>query len=148
MTDMKKMSDPHNMFGKVKEFQTAFEASPDKELWLGLIREEAAEIMEAVEHLLKEVSDLAYVTLGYINVGGDLKDIDDKKITDVATALQWSNVIGEAIGTAKMREAFDRVHQSNMSKLGADGKPIRREDGKILKGPNYAPPVLSDLVRG
>ena len=34
-------------------------------------------------------------------------------------------------------EALDRVHQSNMSKLGEDGKPIYREDGKVLKGPNY-----------
>ena len=33
-----------------------------------------------------------------------------------------------------------------MSKLGEDGKPIRREDGKILKGPNYTEPTLSDLV--
>ena len=43
-------------------------------------------------------------------------------------------------------EAFDRVHYSNMSKLGADGKPIRREDGKILKGPNYKAPDLTDLL--
>jgi predicted HAD superfamily Cof-like phosphohydrolase len=32
------------------------------------------------------------------------------------------------------------VHESNMSKLGADGQPVRREDGKILKGPNYWKP--------
>jgi predicted HAD superfamily Cof-like phosphohydrolase len=43
-------------------------------------------------------------------------------------------------------EAFDRVHNSNMSKLGADGNPIRREDGKILKGPNYKAPDLTDLL--
>ena len=42
-------------------------------------------------------------------------------------------------------EALDRVHKSNMSKLGADGKPIYREDGKVLKGPGYKPPDLSDL---
>ena len=39
-----------------------------------------------------------------------------------------------------------RVHESNLSKLGDDGKPIYREDGKVLKGPNYQPPDLSDLV--
>jgi hypothetical protein len=39
-----------------------------------------------------------------------------------------------------------RVHQSNLSKLGEDGKPIYREDGKVLKGPNYAPPILNDLT--
>ncbi len=43
-------------------------------------------------------------------------------------------------------EAMNRVHESNMSKLGPDGKPIRRPDGKILKGPNYKPPILTDLV--
>lgn len=43
-------------------------------------------------------------------------------------------------------EAFTRVMESNMSKLGNDGKPILRDDGKILKGPNYKEPDLSDLV--
>ena len=43
-------------------------------------------------------------------------------------------------------EALDRVHQSNMSKLGEDGKPIYREDGKVLKGPNYKSPNLNDLI--
>jgi len=42
-------------------------------------------------------------------------------------------------------EALDRVHKSNMSKLDKDGKPIYREDGKVLKGPDYKPPDLSDL---
>jgi len=43
-------------------------------------------------------------------------------------------------------DAFQLVHQSNMSKLGTDGKPIFREDGKVLKGPNYRAPDLSGLV--
>jgi predicted HAD superfamily Cof-like phosphohydrolase len=42
-------------------------------------------------------------------------------------------------------EALRRVHHSNLSKL-VDGKPLRREDGKVLKGPNYCPPDLLDLV--
>lgn len=41
--------------------------------------------------------------------------------------------------------AMTRVFESNMSKL-VDGKPLRREDGKVLKGPNYQPPVLDDLI--
>lgn len=41
---------------------------------------------------------------------------------------------------------FAEVHRSNMSKLGADGKPILREDGKILKGPNYSPPDLRAIA--
>ena len=39
-----------------------------------------------------------------------------------------------------------RVHESNMSKLDDNGKPIYRDDGKVLKGPNYTPPNLEDLV--
>lgn len=42
-------------------------------------------------------------------------------------------------------EVFERVHQSNMSKFGDDGKPIYREDGKVMKGPNYHKPKLDDL---
>ena len=45
-----------------------------------------------------------------------------------------------------LEEAMCRVHESNLSKLGLDNKPIRREDGKVLKGPNYQPPKLDDLV--
>ena len=44
-------------------------------------------------------------------------------------------------------EAFVRVHESNMSKLDEDGKPIYREDGKIMKGPNYFTPTLTDLIQ-
>ena len=43
-------------------------------------------------------------------------------------------------------EALDRVHRSNMSKLGDDGQPLYRDDGKVLKGPNYKPPNLEDLI--
>ncbi len=52
-----------------------------------------------------------------------------------------------ALGVAdKFEEAFARVHLSNMSKLDETGKPIYREDGKVLKGPNYKAPDLGDLV--
>ena len=44
-----------------------------------------------------------------------------------------------------LEEAFLRVHDSNMSKL-VDGKPLKRADGKFLKGPNYQPPHLEDLA--
>ena len=71
----------------------------------------------AREHLLKEDVDLLYV------------------IFQRAAAFGWD-----------IQSAYNRVHASNMSKLGEDGKPIRREDGKILKGPNYFEPSLIDLV--
>jgi len=41
---------------------------------------------------------------------------------------------------------FDEVHRSNMSKLGEDGKPIYREDGKIMKGPNYFKPNIDKII--
>ena len=69
------------------------------------------------EHCLKELADLVYVCYQYAaNLGWDLD------------------------------AALDRVHKSNMSKLGEDGKPILRGDGKVLKGPNYTPPNLEDLI--
>ncbi len=69
------------------------------------------------EHALKELADLVYVCYQY------------------AENMGWF-----------LDEALNRVHESNMSKLDEDGKPIYREDGKVLKGPNYKPPDLSDLV--
>lgn len=71
----------------------------------------------AKEHLLKELADLTYVCF------------------QAAAAFGWD-----------LEEAFRRVHESNLSKLGEDGKPIRNELGKILKGPNYTEPSLIDLV--
>jgi predicted HAD superfamily Cof-like phosphohydrolase len=46
----------------------------------------------------------------------------------------------------KIEEVFREIHRSNMSKLGADGKPIYREDGKILKGPSYFRPNIKDII--
>jgi predicted HAD superfamily Cof-like phosphohydrolase len=68
------------------------------------------------EACLKELADLVYVCYQF------------------AASFGWD-----------LDEALDRVHESNLSKL-VDGKPLRREDGKILKGPNYQPPSLIDLV--
>lgn len=46
----------------------------------------------------------------------------------------------------KISEVFDEIQRSNMSKLGQDGKPIYREDGKVLKGPNYLKPDLEKIL--
>ena len=91
---------------------------------LDLIDEEFEEFIVAVrsegyEQELKELADLVYVCFQY------------------AENMEWD-----------LEEALFRVHKSNMSKLGLDGKPIRRDDGKVLKGPNYEPPYLDDLVNG
>ena len=91
---------------------------------LALIDEEFHEFQQAVykepyENELKELADLVYVCFQY------------------AENMEWD-----------LEEALHRVHRSNMSKLGLDGKPIRRSDGKVLKGPNYEPPIMTDLING
>ena len=47
-----------------------------------------------------------------------------------------------------IEDVFTEIQASNMSKLGADGKPIYREDGKVLKGPNYFKPNISKVIEG
>ncbi len=100
------------------------------ELQHGLIKEEWEEFDEAFDlefsslntleesrvHQLKELSDLVFVCYQF------------------AAARGWD-----------LDVAMQRVFESNMSKL-VDGKPLRRDDGKVLKGPNYQPPVLDDLI--
>ncbi len=74
---------------------------------------------------------------------GDLANVGDA-IIDCMYIL-----IGTAIEfglSDKLTAMFDEVHKSNMSKLGEDGKPIYREDGKVMKGPNYKEPNLIDIV--
>lgn len=46
----------------------------------------------------------------------------------------------------KIEEVFEEIQRSNMSKLGEDGKPIYREDGKVLKGPNYFKPHIKEIL--
>ena len=46
----------------------------------------------------------------------------------------------------KIEEVFDEIQRSNMSKLGNDGNPIFREDGKVMKGPNYFKPNISKIL--
>jgi len=47
----------------------------------------------------------------------------------------------------KIEDVFNEIQRSNMSKLGEDGKPIYREDGKVLKGPNYFKPNIKELFK-
>jgi predicted HAD superfamily Cof-like phosphohydrolase len=46
-----------------------------------------------------------------------------------------------------IEKVFDEIQRSNMSKLGVDGKPIYREDGKVLKGPNYFKPDFAKIIK-
>lgn len=67
-----------------------------------------------------------------------------KELADVQVVISGTSVAIKPL--QNLEDAFLRVFESNMSKLGDDGKPLYREDGKVLKGPNYFPPDLSDLI--
>ena len=126
----------------VMDFITKFDASRDPNLWRKLIEEESNEVVEAFGNLMKEMSDLLYVVNGYYLCGGD-GDTDGSHAMDNAMKIaDWIDGVPYEV----REEAFRRVHKSNMSKLGIDGKPIKREDGKILKGPNYKPADMSDIA--
>tara|TARA_R100001463_G_scaffold127490_1_gene185591 strand:- start:209 stop:655 length:447 start_codon:yes stop_codon:yes gene_type:complete len=99
-------------------------------LQCSLIDEEAKEFLDACDTLtsdcqsqenrtevLKELADLVYVCYQFA-----------------------------ATYNLDLDEALDRIHKSNMSKLDDEGNPIYRRDGKVLKGDNYKPPTLDDLV--
>lgn len=128
----------------VREFHEAFGAHIGREpgdanhtvseLRLNLIREEWHEVREAMHslvlslvkganghlelpHVAKELADLVYVTYG----------------AALALGIDLDAVIAE-------------VHRSNMTKLGEDGKPIYREDGKVLKGPHYEEPNVGKVL--
>ena len=115
-----------NLSDQATQFRTAYgiqNARENRTMQRDLIVEEFKEFMyaateEGYENELKELADLVYVCFQY------------------AENMEWD-----------LEEALHRVHQSNLSKLGLDNKPIRRADGKVLKGPNYQPPNLQDLVK-
>lgn len=60
--------------------------------------------------------------------------------------FNYGTLVGLGFSPETIDAAFAEVHSSNMSKLGADGRPIYREDGKVLKGPNYFKPDLTKFV--
>lgn len=80
----------------------------------------------------------------------ELKDaIKEKDLVEVADALTdiLYVVLGAGIAFGiDLDKCFAEVHRSNMSKLGADGEPVYRKDGKIIKGPNYSKPDLTPFV--
>ena len=101
------------------------------EMQMDLIEEECGEFFDAAdvcltetenerkrENVLKELSDLVFVCYQFVACFG--LDLD---------------------------QAMARVFESNLSKLDEQGQPIYREDGKVLKGPNYCPPDLLSLVK-
>ncbi|MFK7001921.1 pyrophosphohydrolase domain-containing protein [Flavobacterium oreochromis] len=115
----------HQTFGLgVKEFPVADLGNDLNQLRFNLMKEENEEYLEAVKNNnLVEVAD-ALGDMLYILCG-----------TILEHGLQ-----------EKIEEVFEEIQKSNMSKLGADGIPIYREDGKVLKGPNYFKPNIEKIV--
>ena len=75
--------------------------------------------------------------------------IKDKNLSEVADALTDILYVTYGAGHAfglNLDISFDEVQKSNMSKLGSDGKPIYREDGKVLKGPSYFKPDIKSVL--
>jgi len=81
---------------------------------------------------------------------GELKEaMNNKDIKEVADALTDILYVTYGAGHAygiNLDKCFKEVQNSNMSKLGSDGKPIYNENGKVMKGPNYFKPNLNKFV--
>ena len=120
----------------VKEFHTSFGLGVSQTiqgdlgeqknmLRFNLMKEENEEYLEAVQNndvieIADALGDMLYILCGTILEHG----------------LQH-----------KIEEVFDEIQRSNMSKLGEDGKPIYREDGKVMKGPNYFKPSFEAILK-
>ena len=125
-TTLEQVQEFHETYGLPVEAAPKIDDEKTNALRINLLAEELDELKEAlaagdVVEVLDALTDLQYVLDGaYLSFGL------------------------HAVKTA----AFDEVHRSNMSKLGEDGKPIRRpEDGKVMKGPNYFKPDIAQFVQ-
>ena len=102
--------------------QACFSTEKINKLRISLIEEEVKELKEAMKNKdLVEVAD-ALTDILYVTYGA-----------------------GHALGI-NLNECFDEVQNSNMSKLGSNGKPIYNDKGKVMKGPNYFKPDLGKFV--
>ena len=116
----------HNAFG-IESAKTPVASIPEQTVLLryNLMKEENEEYLKAAQNKdLIEVAD-ALGDMLYILCG-----------TILSHGMQH-----------KINEVFNEIQRSNMSKLGANGKPIYREDGKVLKGPNYFKPNIASILQ-
>jgi NTP pyrophosphatase (non-canonical NTP hydrolase) len=133
-------------YDQVKAFTEAMGQPVDADVndsdnrWLVGLRGDLIE--EETEEVGEELYDL---TCWPTQVLCPSEDIDKAALTKELADLLYVTIGFAVTFGLPLCEVFERVHQSNMSKLGEDGKPIYREDGKVMKGPNYQPPQLDDL---
>ena len=119
-------------FNKVKTFMKTF----------------GQEVKEKNEFPNKKIIQLRYELIKeeLEELNQAIKDKDMKEIADALTDILYVTYgAGHAFGI-NLDECFDEVQKSNMSKLGADGKPIYNEKGKVMKGPHYFKPNLKKFT--
>ena len=122
MTNFESVKKFMQTFGQEVKTRADFPNDKITKLRLDLIREELSELEEAIEKKdIKEVAD-ALTDILYVTYGA-----------------------GHAFGI-NLDSCFEEVQNSNMSKLGSDGKPIYNEHGKVMKGPSYFKPNLNKFV--
>ena len=122
MTNFDKVGTFMKTFGQEVKTKPSFSTDKINKLRLDLIKEELAELTEAMNNKdLLEVAD-ALTDILYVTYGA-----------------------GHAFGI-NLDKCFEEVQNSNMSKLDENGKPIYNEHGKVMKGPNYFKPDLSKFV--
>ena len=123
MSNFNKVKTFMETFGQEVKTKPSFSTDKINSLRYDLIKEELEELKEAMENKdLLEVAD-ALTDILYVTYGA-----------------------GHAFGI-DLDKCFEEVQNSNMSKLGQDGKPIYNESGKVMKGPNYFKPDLSKFIR-
>ena len=122
MTNFEKVKLFMNTYGQEVKDKAEFSDAKTNKLRIDLIKEELGELTEAMnDKNLLEVAD-ALTDILYVTYGA-----------------------GHAFGI-DLDKCFDEVQNSNMSKLGEDGKPIYNESGKVMKGPNYFKPDLLKFI--
>ena len=122
MTNFERVRKFMKIFGQEIKEKAAFPNNKISSLRYDLIKEELDELREAIDNKnLKEVAD-ALTDILYVTYGA-----------------------GHAFGI-NLDKCFHEVQNSNMSKLGLDGKPIYNDKGKVLKGPNYFKPNLEKFI--
>ena len=122
MSNFNKVGTFMKTFGQEVKTKPSFSSDKINKLRIDLIKEELDELQEAMKkNDLLEVAD-ALTDILYVTYGA-----------------------GHAFGI-DLDKCFDEVQNSNMSKLGENGEPIYNESGKVMKGPNYFKPDLSNFV--
>mgnify|MGYP001397835550 CR=1 FL=1 len=123
MTNFEKVGIFMKTFGQEVKTKSELADNKIKELRVSLIEEELEELKEAIRN-------------------NDIKEVADA-LTDI---LYVTYGAGHAFGI-NLDKCFEEVQNSNMSKLGLDGRPIYNESGKVMKGPNYYKPDLTKFIK-